>query len=239
MDDDDDDTPRPDQVFKFKVCLAGESGVGKSEFATVNDKNTPTPTTGAPNRECDNTSTIGIDLRRARREHAQVHRPSDGGQMISCVAEHEIWDTAGQERFNSIVRTYFRSAAIVVLFYSVIDAATFERLQTYWWPLAKSEAPDWCRFFIVGTKIDKLKDNGGEADRAVERSDVTAFAEANGLREFEADAVRFGGLSAYQVFTTISQLSCETAQQQKVQQSTRPVDVKSHNNNKQRKKKKC
>lgn len=219
-------------TFRFKVCLAGESGVGKSEFAAINDRNEAIPTAGAPRRECDSTSTIGIDLRRARREHAQVHRPSAGGRLISCVAEHEIWDTAGQERFHSIVRAYFRDATIVVLFYSVVDAASFERLKTYWWPLASGDAPSWCRFFLVGTKIDQLKENGGEHDRAVERDDVVAFASHNGLKEFEADAVRSGGLCAYQVFTAISQLSCETAEQ-KAQAPTQLVAVKPKN------KKKC
>lgn len=221
------------QEFKLKVCLAGDSGVGKSEFACVNDKSTPVPDESSRDRATYSSSTIGIDLRTAVREHTNVCR-SDG-KFIDCKVKYEIWDTAGQERFRALVRSYFRSADVVILFYSVLSAETFANLKTYWYPLAREEAPPWCRYFIVGTLADQLEDNGGSEQRAVLLAEANEFASEINAMAFEVDSVRRGGLRAYNAFTTISHMSCETAQCEHSGQ----IIVRESSTKTQKKKKKC
>ena len=40
----------------------------------------------------------------------------------------EIWDTAGQECFSSIIRSYYRGVAGVIMVYDVGDRRTFNKL---------------------------------------------------------------------------------------------------------------
>lgn len=223
-------------VFKFKMCLAGDSGVGKSWFATINDKDYPIPTNESATSDLYENSTIGIDLRNAVREHAMVARQS--GNMISCTAKHEVWDTAGQERFNSIVRSYFRNADIVILFYSLVDKTTYDNLETRWIPMATTEVSGHrCQFFIIGTFADKLKENGGEMERVVSRKDAENLASEYKAGYFEIDSKRKGGLSSYQTFSTISHLCCENAPDPIESQPT--IIVVQNKTTTAKKKKKC
>ena len=36
-----------------------------------------------------------------------------------------LWDTAGSEAFRSLTRSYYRSAAGIILIFDVTDASTF------------------------------------------------------------------------------------------------------------------
>jgi len=64
-----------------------------------------------------------------------------------------IWDTAGQEKFASIVRTYYKGAAIAVMVYDVTDRKTFQNIEN-WIDLFYSNSNTDKPILIVGNKTD-------------------------------------------------------------------------------------
>lgn len=188
-------------LFRFKTLLAGDSGVGKTEFALVASQ--PPPPPSAPRRTpLPAASTIGVDFVTAERAHGIVRRAD--GRAVPCSARHQLWDTAGQERFRACVEPMFRNADNVILMYDITNGETFESLCKHWYPLVAGAAPERCQYFIVGTKLDLLTTHGGERPRPVAASTVEAFARQIGARVFETDSMVVGGWRAYETFTDIS-----------------------------------
>lgn len=104
----------------YKICIVGESDVGKSSIATryVHEKFDP-----------DSTSTIGAAYycKKLIYQNSNVHL--------------QMWDTAGQERYRTITPLYYRHAAAVVL---VIDNTNIKSnsIANYWIKAIKQHIPD-------------------------------------------------------------------------------------------------
>jgi Ras-related protein Rab-2A len=93
--------------YLFKYIIIGDSGVGKSCILLrfIDD-------TFNPNLE----NTIGVEF---------------GAKMINIKSTNiklQIWDTAGQEAFQSITRSYYRSAAGALLVYDITNKESFENI---------------------------------------------------------------------------------------------------------------
>lgn len=86
-------------MLKNKVVLLGDSGVGKTNFATRLTSNMFIPNT------C---TTIGAQF--------HLHNINYKNETLKL----EIWDTAGQERFRSLLPLYIRHAYIIII---VVDAS--------------------------------------------------------------------------------------------------------------------
>lgn len=91
----------------FKVIVIGDTTVGKScamrQFTSKGLKDIDEPTIGVE----FGTKTISIN-----------------GSKIQLL----IWDTAGQENFRSITRSYYKSAACVLLVYDITRRGTFDHV---------------------------------------------------------------------------------------------------------------
>jgi small GTP-binding protein len=115
----------------YKLCIVGESNVGKSSIAeryvnhTFNDYST---------------TTIGAAYfsKLIQYNNSNLHL--------------QIWDTAGQERYRSITPLYYRNAAAVIL---VLDQTCVKSntLLDYWIPAIKEHIPD-IPIFIAINKCD-------------------------------------------------------------------------------------
>ena len=96
-----------------KVVLLGESGVGKTSIInryTLNTfKSQRLPTTGANFVQ----KTIVLE---------------DENKSI----KFEIWDTAGQENFRSLVKVFYKNAAVYILVYDITRKSSFDELKKYW-----------------------------------------------------------------------------------------------------------
>lgn len=93
--------------YLFKYIIIGDSGVGKSCILQrfIED-------TFNPNLE----NTIGVEF---------------GAKMVTIKDTNiklQIWDTAGQEAFQSITRSYYRSAAGALLVYDITSTESFENV---------------------------------------------------------------------------------------------------------------
>ena len=118
--------------FLFKYIIIGDSNVGKSCIVQRFIE-------GEFNAGIENT--IGVEF---------------GAREIKIndkLVKLQIWDTAGQEAFQSITRSYYRSAAGALLCYDTTNRQTFENVQN-WLREAKSNGNNEMVICLVGNKID-------------------------------------------------------------------------------------
>eukprot|EP00996_Jenningsia_fusiforme_P002987 NODE_3794_length_914_cov_105.468208_g3489_i0.p1 GENE.NODE_3794_length_914_cov_105.468208_g3489_i0~~NODE_3794_length_914_cov_105.468208_g3489_i0.p1 ORF type:complete len:225 (-),score=49.08 NODE_3794_length_914_cov_105.468208_g3489_i0:240-845(-) len=144
----------------FKVCVIGESGVGKSSLLL---------------RFADDTfsanymATIGVDFK--------VKTMELDGKAIKLM----IWDTAGQERFRTITRHYYSGAHGVMLVYDVTDMESFSNVRAWLGEIEKYAPPGICRI-LVGNKCDMV------SRRVVEQCDGQELADQLGIPFIETSA---------------------------------------------------
>lgn len=146
--------------YIFRICLVGDSGVGKTSLLT---------------RFCDNTfkesynNTIGVDFRVVTLKYKNI------------ITKLHVWDTAGQERFRSIALNYFRSTHGFMFVYDIAVKESYQTIQS-WIDLAFSNSKTCGINFLVGNKSDM------EEDRKISKDDAEEFARQKNLIFFEASA---------------------------------------------------
>lgn len=123
--------------YLLKIILMGDTNVGKTTFLkkllTNNNTEVYAPT-------------IGVDF------SSKIVEDRNNN-----ILKLHIWDTAGQEKFRSIVETYYRDAAGVILMYDITKKSSFDNLE-YWikeisfWNKNKERVP----IIILGNKIDNI-----------------------------------------------------------------------------------
>ncbi len=147
--------------YTFKIILIGDAGVGKSCWT----------------------------VRFADGEYIPAYQPTIGVDFKSRIIECEgkniklhLWDTAGQEKFRSIITSYYKGIAGVVLMYDVTDRPSFERLE--WWKREveqNSKSDESPRVIIVANKIDGNR-------RVVSQEEGEAWARRNKMLYHETSA---------------------------------------------------
>jgi small GTP-binding protein len=135
----------------LKLCLVGESGVGKS-YLTYKFVHDTLPVTQI-------TSTIGIDY--------GVHTIHLNNQHVRV----QVWDTAGQERFKSITETYYKSSDCAVLIYDISDRDTFIKIEEWRERVGKINPV----MYLIGNKRDL------EHSRQVSYEEGQKYAESYGM----------------------------------------------------------
>lgn len=111
----------------YKICLVGNSGVGKSSLSHK-------LTTGQSNVIKD--STIGAAF----------------SILITENSKYHIWDTAGQERYRSIGPMYYRSADIILLVFDLSNIESIESLHK--WYLDIKKVNETAYLIVIGNKSD-------------------------------------------------------------------------------------
>ena len=122
-------------MYKFKVVLVGDSGVGKTALFTRFQ---------GGEFSSDFLSTVGGAF-----ANFQIKNESDEKINIG------IWDTAGQEKFRNIVPMYFQKANFVIAVYSINSQESFDNIN-FWVNLAKEKAPSNAKIIIIGNKSDLI-----------------------------------------------------------------------------------
>ncbi|XP_064327234.1 ras-related protein Rab-42-like [Phalacrocorax carbo] len=165
----------PDGHYQFRVIVLGDAAVGKSSLlrcfaeGPAGGAATPCPTTGVEFYS----RTIPL--------------PPAGRAKL------QLWDTAGQERFRSITRSFYRSAAGVLLVFDLTNRASFEHVPE-WYHEAAGEQPP--AFVLVGHKCDLV------AERAVSAEEARHLAASLGMAFVETSARN--NLNVELVFQTLA-----------------------------------
>ncbi len=118
--------------YLFKYIIIGDSNVGKSCIVQRFIE-------GEFNPGLENT--IGVEF---------------GAKEIKIdnkLVKLQIWDTAGQEAFQSITRSYYRSAAGALLCYDITNKGSFDNVRN-WLMEARQNGNNEMVICLVGNKTD-------------------------------------------------------------------------------------
>lgn len=115
------------QLNSYKVCLVGNTGVGKSSLV---DK-------VVYNRKSENTrATIGAAF----------------NVLFTDENKYEIWDTAGQERYRSLAPMYYRDSDIIILVFDLTSIESLKSLTS--WQSEIMKINDTAQIIVIGNKSD-------------------------------------------------------------------------------------
>ncbi|CAN7983466.1 unnamed protein product [Ixodes hexagonus] len=115
-----------------KLCLLGESGVGKSSILQRFVYNTFNPSAE---------STIGASF---MMKNLVLH---------DRTIKFNIWDTAGQERYRALAPMYYRGAAAAIIVYDITSQDSFAAVQSWVRELKVHGEPN-IALGIAGNKCD-------------------------------------------------------------------------------------
>ena len=147
--------------YLFRIVMAGDSGVGKTNLLMRFTEQT---------FNFETKTTIGAQF---SQKSIQVDN-----KRIEC----QIWDTAGQERFHAITCTYFRGAVGAVLVYDVCNKSSFSNTER-WLKNLKDLAEPQVVIILIGNKSDL------ENLREVPTHEARAFAQNNEIEFMETSAL--------------------------------------------------
>jgi len=113
----------------------------------------------------------------------------------------QIWDTAGQERFQSLGVAFYRGADSCVLVYAIIDATSFDNLESWMDEFLAHAAPrnaDNFPFVVLGNKADL------DSNRQVSANKAKAWCNSKGdIPFFETSAKQASNVeTAFQTIAT-------------------------------------
>mmetsp|Transcript_6990 Transcript_6990/g.13024 ORF Transcript_6990/g.13024 Transcript_6990/m.13024 type:complete len:203 (-) Transcript_6990:170-778(-) len=178
----------------FTLVMIGDAGVGKTALLLrfADDQFLG-----------DYMPTVGVDFR---------YRKFDvDGKRVKL----QIWDTAGQERFRTMTASYYRGAHGVVLVYDITNKESFEHVQGWMKSVDKYGREGVIRM-VIGNKCDI------ESEREVQKEDLEAYAENNGVMWIETSAK-----SSANVNLAFKRLATRLLESQKFRQNRR--ETKSNN----------
>ncbi len=138
-------------IPSVKVCLLGNSGVGKTCIIHRFIKN---------EFKENSISTRGADYAQKKVETKN--------QAINL----DIWDTAGQEQYRSLGIHFYKEAYIVILVYDITNEESFEDLKNVWYNDLKRNGEKYTVLAIVGNKSDMF-----EEEEKISEEEGRKFAE--------------------------------------------------------------
>ncbi|KAI6235250.1 GTP-binding protein ryh1 [Aphelenchoides besseyi] len=148
------------EVAKVKVVLVGEANVGKTSIVSRFKNKTFNE---------NYNFTVGIDF------YSKLVRTAKHSVKL------QIWDTAGQERFRSLLPSYLRDCAVVLMVYDITNKKSFDGLD-FWVNYVKQRAKLTVLVIIVGTKLDL------NASRKIERKTAEEYCAKFGYAYYEVSA---------------------------------------------------
>ncbi|XP_009563597.1 ras-related protein Rab-42-like [Cuculus canorus] len=166
--------PDPVGHYQFRIIVLGDAAVGKSSLLRCFAEGPAAVATPGP--------TVGVEF-----YSRTVPLPPSG------KAKLQLWDTAGQERFRSITRSFYRSAAGVLLVFDLTNRASFEHVPEWYHEAAGDRPP---AFVLVGHKCDL------EAKRAVSAEEAGHLAATLGMAFVETST--HGNLNVELAFQTLA-----------------------------------
>ena len=116
----------------FKLIIIGDCGVGKSCLTQQASKNL------FDDSYC---STVGFEF--------LVFNIRIDDKIIKL----QLWDTCGQELYRSLVASFYRSASLAIMVYSVTNKKSFQNIDLWYKDLKNNASPD-INVFLIGNKID-------------------------------------------------------------------------------------
>ena len=118
--------------LSFKIIIIGDQGVGKS---------------------C-------LSIKASRNYFEDFYSPTVGFEFVSFNVRIEdkniklqIWDTCGQEVYRSLISSFYRSASLAIMVYSIDNDDSFNNIEK-WLNDVKTQSNPNIKIFLIGNKAD-------------------------------------------------------------------------------------
>ena len=125
-----DDFPSFD--LSFKIIIVGDSGIGKS---------------------C-------LSIKASRNYFEDFYSPTVGFEFLTFNVKVEdqniklqIWDTCGQEVYRSLISSFYRSASLAIIVYSIDNEESYINIEKWLNDIKTQSNPD-VKIFLIGNKAD-------------------------------------------------------------------------------------
>ena len=122
----------PSFDLSFKIIIVGDSGVGKS---------------------C-------LSIKASRNYFEDFYSPTVGFEFLTFNVKIEdqniklqIWDTCGQEVYRSLISSFYRSASLAIIVYSIDNEESFNNIEK-WLNDIKTQSSPEVKIFLIGNKAD-------------------------------------------------------------------------------------
>ena len=122
----------PNFDLSFKIIIVGDSGVGKS---------------------C-------LSIKASRNYFEDFYSPTVGFEFLTFNVKIEdqniklqIWDTCGQEVYRSLISSFYRSASLAIIVYSIDNEDSFTNIEKWLNDIKTQSNPD-VKIFLIGNKAD-------------------------------------------------------------------------------------
>eukprot|EP00298_Acanthocystis_sp_HF-20_P013022 c20169_g1_i1.p1 GENE.c20169_g1_i1~~c20169_g1_i1.p1 ORF type:complete len:206 (-),score=56.00 c20169_g1_i1:141-758(-) len=148
--------------YDFKLCLIGDSSVGKS-FLLLRFKvpDTPPSTVGS--------ITAGIEV--------QFKQILVGDKQVRL----SIWDTAGTEKYRSITQNYYRGVHGVIIVYDISERRSFDHVEDWLQEVSKHSKEGVIKM-LIGNKCDRIP------QRVVSTDEGIQLAQKHGMKFIETSS---------------------------------------------------
>ena len=179
--------PEDAQKFdlSFKIIVLGDCGVGKTCLSMRASRN---------DFDEHYTTTIGF-------EFLTINiRVNDSNIKL------QIWDTCGQEVYRSLIASFYHSASLAIIVYSIDNENSFNHI-TEWLNEVKLNSNPDIKLVLIGNKADledirKVKKEEGE--KLSIDNNMSFFMETSAKSGFNAENLFIEvGKELYQYYTTI------------------------------------
>lgn len=155
-----------DYDFSYKICIAGKTGVGKSNILSRfcrDDFNLETK------------STIGMEF-----ATKTVECTDNNNKPVKVKLQ--LWDLPGERKHRAIANSHYRGAVGVVIVYDISKVATFTELEA---AIAEQKEynPGASVYYLVGNKSDlrHLREISTEAGKEFAAKNNMCFIETSAL----------------------------------------------------------
>ena len=150
--------------LSFKIIIIGDQGVGKS---------------------C-------LSIKASRNYFEDFYSPTVGFEFVSFNVRIEdkniklqIWDTCGQAVYRSLISSFYRSASLAIMVYSIDNDDSFNNIEK-WLNDVKTQSNPNIKIFLIGNKAD-LEDK-----RKVSREAGEKFLKDHKLNYFIETSAKTG-----------------------------------------------
>ena len=160
----------PSFDLSFKIIIVGDSGVGKS---------------------C-------LSIKATRNYFEDFYSPTVGFEFLTFnvkvdekIVKLQIWDTCGQEVYRSLISSFYRSASLAIIVYSIENADSFSNIEKWLNDIKTQSNPD-VKIFLIGNKADledKRKITKATGEKFCQEHQISFFAETSAKTGFNVENV--------------------------------------------------
>ena len=154
----------PPEATKIKLCLVGDSQVGKTQFCKGFQDNFSA--TYEP--------TIGSDY---YMKNVKLGKNS---------YQFNVWDLSGDVNYIEVRNEFYKESQALIIMFDITKKASFDALDM-WLREASKNGGENLPVFVVGNKVD-LADANSQEHRAVMKSEALKLASEHDISYFETSA---------------------------------------------------